>query len=279
MVASIRSNYFGRLAQLGERLPYKQDVGGSNPSAPNKPFIKRSDKVRVIPSTIDGIPIQVNRTRRRKTAEFSLRDGGIRLLVPERLSDDEINRLIQRRLNWIRKKVDQRKVAPRITPKEYVSGESFAYLGKNYRLKIVEGPEESVKLLGGRFVVSVARERRSDANHIRHLLKRWYFDHARGRLEEKVERYGRMMNVCPAPVWVKDYRARWGSCTYKQSVGFSWRIIIAPHRIVDYLVVHELAHLIHLDHSAAFWDVVRRYIPDYKERRKWLRDNEAVLVV
>jgi predicted metal-dependent hydrolase len=133
---------------------------------------------------------KVNRTRRRKTAEFSLRDGGIRLLVPDRLSDDEINRLIQRRLNWIRNKVDQRKVAPRITPKEYVSGEAFAYLGKNHRLKVVESSEESVKLLGGRFVVTVSRERRRDANQIRHLLKQWYIDHAKERLEEKVERYG-----------------------------------------------------------------------------------------
>jgi predicted metal-dependent hydrolase len=233
----------------------------------------------MIPTTIDDIPIQVKRTRRRKTAEFSLRDGGVRLLVPDRLSDAEICRLIERRSGWIRKKFRQQEAAPRVAPRQYASGESFAYLGKNYRLTVVESPEESVKLHGGRFVVSAPTHQINDSYHVAELLKGWYIAHAEARLREKVERYGRKMNVSPASIAVKDYRARWGSCTRARRVGFSWRIIIAPDRIIDYLVVHELAHLIHLDHSAAFWEVVRRYIPDYKERRKWLRDNEAALTV
>jgi predicted metal-dependent hydrolase len=259
-------------------LPYKQDVGGSIPSAPNQTLINHSDEVRMIPTTIDDIPIQVKRTRRRKTAEFSLRDGGVRLLVPDRLSDAEICRLIERRSGWIRKKIQEQEAAPRLAPKEYVSGESFTYLGRNYRLKIVEGSEKSVKLIGGRFVVSIPHNQRVDPDLVAELLKQWYIVHAEERLREKVERYGRTMNVSPASIAVKDYRSRWGSCTHTRSIGFSWRIIIAPHRIVDYLVVHELAHLIHHDHSPAFWEVVRRFIPDYKERRKWLRDNEGVLV-
>jgi len=235
----------------------------------------------MIPRVVDDIPIQVNRTRRQKTAEFSLRDGQVRVLVPDRLSNAEINRLIQRRMPWIREKMRQQESAPRMHPKEYVSGESFAYLGRNYRLKIVQDVEEGVKLKSGGFVVSISGERDSEerGKRVHDLLERWYVDHALDRLQEKIDRYGRIMDVTPASIFVKGYRSRWGSCTHTGNIGFNWRIIIAPHTIVDYVVVHELGHILQHDHSDAFWLLVRRVIPDFQERRRWLKEHGHLLTM
>jgi len=233
----------------------------------------------MILSVVDDIPIKVNRTRRKKTAEFSLQGGGVRVLVPDRLSDAEIDRLIHRRLPWIRQKVRDQESVHMKRAKEYVSGESFTYLGRNYRLKIRSDEYESVKLKGGRFVVSVLPDRLKDADHIAQLLKEWYVEHAENRLREKVLRYGRVLDVSPASMAIKDYRSRWGSCTNSGNIGFDWRIIIASHRIVDYVVVHELAHLLRHDHSEAYWQHVRRVLPDYKDRRHWLKENGHLLAI
>ena len=93
------------------------------------------------------------------------------------------------------------------------------------------------------------------------------------RLREKVQQYAEDMNVAPRAVGVKGYRSRWGSCHSDGRLYFNWRIIIATHSVVDYLVVHELCHLVHGDHSKKFWKLVQDMLPDYQERRDWLRTN------
>lgn len=127
-------------------------------------------------------------------------------------------------------------------PKEYVTGESFTYPGKNYRLKLTDQGSEQVKLIGGRFVLG-ANENLPDEqkdHFVRDELVPWYRVHAAQRLKEKTERYSRLIDAEPRCVSVKEYKTRWGSCSNKGEISYNWRIIIAPHRIVDYVVVHEI---------------------------------------
>jgi predicted metal-dependent hydrolase len=101
----------------------------------------------------------------------------------------------------------------------------------------------------------------------------WYQEHAIVRLRQKVKRYAKQMGISPASVGVKGYKSRWGSCHSDGRIYFNWRIIVAPHSVVDYVVVHELCHLLQHDHSKKFWKRVCRVLPDYEERKAWLKLN------
>ena len=162
-------------------------------------------------------------------------------------------------------------------PKEYVSGESFTSLGRNYRLKLVSGGLREVKLRGGYLELGVSKGTKE--RDIRNALLDWYEEHALNRLTEKTARYANIMGVTSNSIVARDYKSRWGLCSSKGDIFYNWRIIIAPHQIVDYMVVHELCHMQHPNHSPAYWDSVKRVIPDYKESRQWLKDHGASLIV
>ena len=116
--------------------------------------------------------------------------------------------------------------------------------------------------------------RRTD---IRHRLRRWYMQEAEKEIHSRCMWFSMMTGYSPSSVRITDARRRWGSCTYKGGLNFSWRLIQAPLEIVDYVIVHELVHLRQPDHSPKFWAKVEALMPDYKRRREWLRENERLL--
>ena len=168
----------------------------------------------------------------------------------------EIGSDSQKRTPWIRRKLREQSQAVTPRPKEYVSGESFTYLGRNYRLKVLRGTDREVKLKGG--YLEVGLPRKSKDGDIRNALIEWYEEHALERLTEKTNRYAGIMGLSPNSISVRDYKSRWGSCSSKGEISYNWRVIIAPHHIVDYVVVHELCHLKHPNHSPAYWKSVKR---------------------
>ena len=223
------------------------------------------------------LSIEVVRTKRRKTASIKVIDGAVQAIVPDQLSDGRIEALIQKRTSWIRKKLLEQSQIVTPKPKEYVSGESFTYLGRNYRLKVSRGTDREVKLKGGYLEVGLPNRFKDD--DIRSALIEWYEQHALDRLTEKTNRYAGIMGVSPNSISVRDYKARWGSCSSKGEISYNWRIIIAPHHIVDYVVVHELCHLKHPNHSPAYWKSVKQEVSDYEVCRHWLKDHGSSLVI
>ena len=111
-------------------------------------------------------------------------------------------------------------------------------------------------------------------NTIRSLLEHWYRSLAEKRLGEKTVRLAGVIGVNPASVTVKNYKSRWGSCSTKGDISYNWRIILAPHSIVDYVVVHELCHMLEHNHSSKYWKHVERHVPNWRECRQWLKHNE-----
>jgi predicted metal-dependent hydrolase len=223
------------------------------------------------------LSIEVVRTKRRKTASIQVIDGSIQAIVPEKLSETRVEALIQKRTPWIRRKLREQSQAVTPKPKEYVSGESFTYLGRNYRLKVSRGTDPKVKLKGGYLEVGLPKKPKD--GEIRSAVVDWYEAHALERLTEKTNRYAGIMGVTPKSISVRDYKSRWGSCSSKGDISYNWRIIIAPHRIVDYVVVHELCHLKHPNHSPAYWKSVKREISTYEVCRQWLRVHTGGLVI
>jgi hypothetical protein len=112
-------------------------------------------------------------------------------------------------------------------------------------------------------------------NHIKH----WYMEEANKEIQARCMWFSMKTGHVPTTIRVTDARQRWGSCTHKGGLNFSWRLIQAPPDIVDYVVVHELVHISQPDHSRKFWDKVREILPDYERRRKWLRKNERLLKI
>lgn len=224
---------------------------------------------------MDGFefPVEVIRTDRKKSASIYLDGEGIKVRVPEGLSDSRVRDLIEKKSPWIKRKLREAELTVPPRPKEFVSGETFSYLGRNYRLKVLPGGKPSLKLRGGYLEATISGSPKIREEEVRSLLVGWYQKHAQERLEEKTHRYAKILQVEPKCVSVKDYKSQWGSCSTTGNLSYNWRIVMAPHRIVDYVVVHELCHLLEHNHSPDYWRHVERIVPDFKECREWLRRN------
>lgn len=217
-------------------------------------------------------PLVVTRTRRQKTASIRVVDGIVKVTVPRTLSDRHVREFIWKSDAWIQKKLQLQAECPVPQPKNFVSGEIFPFLGEPYRLRVVQGVTSSVNLQNNKLIVTVCEEANGEPL-IKSLLENWYLTQARDQLRAKTQRYARTVGVTPASVTVKSYKARWGSCSVRGDLSFNWRLILAPHHIVDYVVIHELCHLLEHNHSPRFWQLVSRHVPGWKGCRAWLKVN------
>lgn len=216
---------------------------------------------------------RVKFSARRKTVSIAVEPtGDIVLTAPDGVEDDRLNAVVKRRAPWILRQLSELQPPP--PAREFVSGESFSYLGRQFRLFVVEGALQP-KLKGGWLVVPIAanltREQRPEA--VRAAMIGWYQARAAARLPERVERWKAAAGGAPiGELILTEPRRRWGSCDVKGNLRFNWRLIQAPLAAVDYVVAHELVHLQHRDHSPAFWSALQAVQPDYRARRAALRE-------
>jgi predicted metal-dependent hydrolase len=227
---------------------------------------------------VKGLYVGVVRTSRAKTASIKVDDGLVSVVVPKTLAIERIQQLVEDKYQWIVQKIALHEASKPASDREFVSGEAYAYLGRNYRLKVVTGAYIPVKLIQGRLVATLPDgTKRSDL--VRDAVIRWYKLNALRKIKEKVRRYSKNMGLEPKSVSIKTLKSRWGSCSPIGELDFNWIIVMAPNRVVDYVVVHELCHLKQLDHSPKFWKEVERVMPDYAEHKEWLKVNSGKLVV
>ena len=232
----------------------------------------------MIDTIVDNeLSIQVVRSRRRrKTSSIIISNGIVKVVVPDQISDFTIKELINKRIPWIRKKLkDELNITPAIV-KNYVDGESFTYLGNNYKLKSFVRNISFVKVSSDYINVSLPKKSKEN---IKGLLERWYKEKAIEILTEKTNRYAKIIGVSPTAVSVGDYKSKWGSCSIEGKISYNWKIIIAPSRVLEYIVIHELCHMLEHNHSKEYWRHVNTYCKDFKESRKWLRMNGKYLVI
>jgi predicted metal-dependent hydrolase len=192
--------------------------------------------------------------------------------------------VLRRKAPWILRKLTEfREIYPQTTHHEFISGEKFPYLGRQYRLKLlaVDSSDESLIFHNGRFIAAVPQTSSPTwrEEHLRQAFRDWYITHGTIKVQRRLKLFAPRFGVSPSKIVVKDQQARWGSCTKNGSINVNWRILMAPMRIVDYVIVHELGHMIHADHSTEFWTTVSSVLPDYDERKEWLRIHGATLVL
>lgn len=206
----------------------------------------------------------------RRTLGFVIHpDTRVELRAPHHSKLEEVDKLVLRKAAWIVRQQDFfRTFLPVSPPREYVSGETHHYLGKQYRLKIHHTTStEEVKLTGGR--IHIHTHHPEDARYIAGLLAGWYRPKAAARFEQAVDLAMSLLHkykVQRPPVTVQRMSKRWGSCTPKGRILLNPELIKTTGRCIDYVVIHELCHLIHPDHSGNYYKLLDRVMPDWK---KW----------
>ena len=211
---------------------------------------------------------------RRKTASIYIeRDGKISVLVPEKLTNRQIEDLLENKRKWIyRNLAEWQDLNARRVQRVYVNGEGFLYLGRSYRLKLVSDLDEPLMLKDGYFCL---RANNGSIPNADSAFKTFFREKGLVRIPPRVAYFKAKMDVEPRSIKVIELKHRWASCSSGGNLHFHWKCMMAPLTIIDYIVVHELAHLIYPNHTAAFWNQVDKVMPDYQERKDWLRDNGA----
>lgn len=216
---------------------------------------------------------------RRTTADIIIeRDGGVIVRAPEWATDEQVASLVESKSFSIYQGLAEwRELNATRVLREYKNGEGFMYLGRSYRLLIVSDQEEALQLKNGRF--SLHRDLLADGkiDAAQGAFRTFYIAKGLGRLPRRVHYYAPKVGVEPTAVEVKELGQRWASCSTLGKLSFHWKCMMAPQTIIDYIVVHELCHFHHRDHTDAFWNEVDKVMPDFRERKEWLRKNGAGL--
>jgi predicted metal-dependent hydrolase len=216
---------------------------------------------------------KIIRSRRRTIALEITPSATLIVRVPLRAPPEYIEEIIRQKHSWIVRKFDEMKRRPLLSGHEYAEGEIFLFLGREYPLHIVQDSNMTIERSDKLYVSGTLLP--DIKNHIRC----WYREEAHKEIQARCMWFSMKTGHIPTSIRITDARQRWGSCTHKGGLNFSWRLIQAPPDIVDYVVVHELVHISQPDHSRKFWNKVREILPDYESRRKWLRENERLLKI
>jgi predicted metal-dependent hydrolase len=207
--------------------------------------------------------------------------GQVVLTAPAATTVERLDRVVRQKARWIVERARRGGRLPRPAARELVSGETVLYLGRSYRLRVVEAPRGAPARLERQWlVVTVERSPGSSelAEGVRRRLVAWYRLQAELQLQQRAKRWAELLHVHPREVLIRDPRARWGSCDPSGTLRFSWRIVQASPALVDYVVAHELVHLVHRGHTPRFWAALGRILPDYELLRSRLRDIGPSLV-
>lgn len=228
----------------------------------------------------DEIPYEVIRSSRATADVIIERDGSILVRAPETIPDERIEDLVEAKRYWIYKNLAEwRDLNATKVLREYKSGEGFLYLGRSYRLSLVADQEEPILLKNGRFRLRRDLVEEGEIAAAKEAFREYYMQRGRGRIAARVGYYSPKVGVKPAAVDVRELGNRWASCSPTAKLNFHWKCMMAPQTIIDYIVVHELCHLHHQDHTDAFWNEVDKVMPEFRERKEWLRKNGAGLDV
>ena len=218
----------------------------------------------------------IRRTGRKSVSVVVDPDDGVQVVAPTQAKAGYLANVVERRAAWIVQKLADIDRVARPLKRDFVNGERYHYLGRQYELQLANGVQRrpaQVKLKSGQFVVT-ANIGRSAAKRrivVRSALTEWYREHAAIRLDERVHLYADKLGLNPGKLLIRQPRKRWASCDKNGNLRFHWRLIMAPMLLVDYVVAHELCHLKHLDHSPAYWRMLRSVMPDFERRRERLR--------
>ena len=221
-----------------------------------------------------SIPIdRLVRSRRKTVAIVIERDGRLTVRAPLRLSGGRIQAFVESHADWIAKNRTRLQATPLPPVHRYVDGEIFLYLGQAYLLHLVPARHPALAFDGAAF-----RLAKSSQSQAQEAFERWYKQQARSFLAERVPVLAVKHGFRYQRVRISSARTRWGSCSSRGTLSFTYRLVMAPPEVIDYVVLHELVHTQIGNHSKTFWNKVAELMPDYKSRLTWLKKNGKFLM-
>lgn len=223
---------------------------------------------------LKDISFNIKKSKRKTLSIYIERDGTVTVIAPGNSTDKEIEEVIKKKEYQIYKSLAEWELTNSTKiEREFVNGQSFLYLGRNYRLEIVKEEQKKPLILkNGYFLL-----RKKDESKAKKIFIEFYKEKGLQKIVERVERYQKRINVNPKQIRIMELKNRWASCSEKGNLNFHWKCIMAPLDVLNYIVVHELAHLIHKKHIKAFWNEIDKMIPEYQKHIEWLRINGAAM--
>ena len=220
----------------------------------------------------------VRSKKRKKTISLHLRkDGSIVIQSPHGVPKSEIDNFFHRKKDWLQKKIGEKKEnSTENNPRNFLPGETFLFMGCSYPLVVRDDNNGTYPLTFSdhQFILS-----EDNVHEARALFVEWYREKAGKYIEERVCHYSEILQLHPGRVRIGNAKSRWGACSPDNNLSFAWRLVMAPCSVIDYVVVHEVAHIREKNHSHHFWNLLERVVPDYGIHRHWLRKNGHLLDV
>ena len=211
-------------------------------------------------------------TRRKRSIKVEVHpDNTVEVVAPIRTPQRAIDTLLETKNDWIQKRLQfNQDHADKLKPKTFKDGEAFYYMGSSYPLKLTTEKKPGVWFQDGNLMV---HPKKNTAK----TLEAWYKQCAYDILLDRVDVFAKQLQLQPQNMRIKRMKTRWGSCSSAGNINLNWALVMAPLPVMDYVVIHELCHLKHMNHSKTFWNLVESVCPDYKEYTKWLKDHGAFL--
>jgi len=218
-----------------------------------------------------GITYSLIKSNRKTMSIYVERNGKVLVRAPKILTIDKINKIIELKNYWIHKSISELKELNKSKiRRQVVNGEGFLFLGKSYRLKI-DKKSKKLSLKNNFFIINPKEIKKAK----RHFIN-FYKTKGESLINKRVKYYKKKLGVEPKRIRIRELKNRWASRGSK-TLNFHWKIVLAPISIIDYIIVHELAHYIKPNHSDEFWEIVESVMPDYNKRKDWLKINGAGL--
>ncbi|SDC20453.1 hypothetical protein SAMN05660835_00445 [Desulfurella multipotens] len=216
--------------------------------------------------------IQIVYSKRKTISLIISNDGNLQIRAPFGTKRSTIDNIVQDKKCWIERKISEIKQIALPAKKTYNNGENFYYLGKIYELKIVKADKNSVSLLDGILLLSIKKQ-----SNPRLVLINWYKTQALSFIKTRLNYYSNLLNCTFKSITITSAKKRLGSCDFNGNLRFSFYNILLDQAYIDYVVIHELCHLFYLNHSKNFWQKVESILPDFKQKRLWIRKNFYII--
>ena len=239
------------------------------------------------------IPYIIKESSKAKNIRLVIDNNGLYIVKPKRVAIGEVDRVLKDKISWISKHYEKLLESKKCVPeRRWVTGETLLYLGQSYTLNITEHNKIkdhdlsdikkgiiSVNFDGDAFNILMDEKAAGEERKIlvEGIIKRWYRKAADSVICGRLEHYCSITGLRHKAVRFKEQKTRWGSCSKAGNLNFNWKLVMAPLWVVDYVVLHEVCHLRHLNHSKDFWMMVEYYMPQYKKAQEWLKKNGAKL--
>jgi predicted metal-dependent hydrolase len=225
---------------------------------------------------INNYDVEIRRRSRQRTLRLRVTaQGSLRITCAKGVPKREIFHFVSSNLNFIEQQLEEaRKIQEQYPRKKFVAGEAFLFFGRERSLHFRPGGEKlKVKMDGGEMYLNGQVEDATEDER-RQAIRRFYRKTGKKYLTQRIDFFSRMMGLYPNGVSFRCQSSRWGSCSGEGHISLNWRLMAASPDVIDYIVVHELAHLKHHDHSPQFWQLVSAYSPLFRELKKWLNENQ-----